>query len=118
MSMANDTPRLFNVSDLELPVTGMVMTEGEFDGMVIRQCGFPVIGVPGANAWQKVWNRLLIQYSVVYLPHDDDEAGREMAKAVASQLDNIRPIPMTGGDVSTFYKEHGLSGIQERLTRK
>jgi DNA primase len=118
MSMANDTPRLYNVSDLELPVTGMVLTEGEFDGAIIKQCGFPVVGAPGASSWQKVWNRLLVQYSVVYMPHDDDDAGREMAKAIASQLDNIRPIPMTGGDVNSFYLRHGISGITEKLTGK
>lgn len=118
LSMANDTPRLFNVSDLELPVTGIVMTEGEFDAMIIKQCGYPVVGVPGASAWQTVWRRLLIQYNVVYLLHDDDDAGREMVKAISSHLDNIRPIPMDHGDVNDYYLRNGLSGIKEKLSRQ
>lgn len=118
MSMANDTPRLYNVSDLELPVSGMVLTEGEFDAAIIRQCGFPVVGAPGASSWQKVWNRLLWQYGVIYFPHDDDDAGREMAKSIASQLDNLRPIPMDGGDVTSYYLRHGIDGIKKKLSGK
>jgi DNA primase len=116
--MANDTPRLFNVSALEEPVTGLVLTEGEIDAMTAAQCGYPAVGVPGASSWQKVWNRLLIQYSVIYLLHDDDDAGKEMSKSVCSQLDNIRPIPMDGGDVNSFVKEYGPDGLKEKLTRK
>lgn len=118
LSVANDTPRLYNVSALELPVTGIVLTEGEIDAMTAHQCGFPAVGIPGASSWQPVWCRLLIQYNVVYLLHDDDKAGSDMAKAIAAQLDNVRPIPMDGGDVNSFVKEHGPNGLKEKLTRK
>lgn len=116
LSMAGDSPRMFNTQALERGTRNICVTEGEFDTLIAEQCGLPAVGIPGANAWQSVWKRLLVQFDAVYVLHDDDEPGRELvAKIAASGLDSVRPVPMTGGDVTTLYREHGRDGLRARL---
>lgn len=116
LSMAGDPPRLFNTPALERGTRNIVVCEGEFDAIVAEMCGLPAVGIPGANAWQTVWRRLFVQFDTVFMLHDDDEAGRELvAKIVNSGLDNVRPVPMDGGDVTSFYAQHGRDALRAKV---
>jgi len=115
LSMAGDPPRIFNVSALERETSGIVVCEGEFDTMIAEQCGLPAIGIPGAQAWQKRWRRLLIQYQAVFVLHDDDEPGVSLARTISEFLENTRMVPMTGGDVNSFFLEHGEAGLRRKV---
>jgi DNA primase len=115
LSMPNDVPRIYNTPALEVAETGIVICEGEIDTQTAEQVGFPSVGIPGAEAWQRPWYRLFMQYNVVYMFHDDDPAGLKLAETIGAQLDNLRPIPMTGGDVNSFVREHGPDALMAKV---
>ncbi|MEV2279299.1 toprim domain-containing protein [Nocardiopsis sp. NPDC049922] len=115
MSMAADIPRIYNTAGLEVDMSGIVVCEGEIDTMTAIQCGLPAVGIPGAQAWQKRWWRLLVQYRAVFVLHDDDEPGRDFARKISESLENVRMIPMTGGDVNSYFREHGASGLKQKV---
>ncbi|GAA3536764.1 hypothetical protein GCM10022419_015720 [Nonomuraea rosea] len=115
-SIAGDIPRMYGTEALQRGTRNICVTEGEFDRIIANQCGLPAVGIPGANSWEPVWRRLLVQFDAVYILHDDDEPGRELAAKVAnSGLDNVRPIPMTGGDVTSFFAAHDRDGLRAKL---
>jgi DNA primase len=116
LSVAGDIPRPYGTEALEWGTRNICLTEGEFDRAIAIQCGLPAVGLPGANSWDPIWRRLIVQFDAVFVLHDDDEPGRELvAKVANSGLDNIRPIPMTGGDVTSYYKAHGKEGLRAKL---
>lgn len=116
LSVAGDIPRPYGTEALQWGTRNICITEGEFDRAISIQCGLPTIGLPGANTWEKVWRRLLVQFDSVFVLHDDDEPGRELvAKIANSGLDNVRPIPMTGGDVTSYFGLHGRDGLRAKL---
>ncbi|MGS2646042.1 hypothetical protein [Streptosporangium sp. G12] len=114
-SLAGDIPRLYGTEALQLGTRNICVTEGEFDRIIAKQCGLPVVGIPGAKAWEPIWKRLLVQFDSVYALHDDDEPGRELVAKIADGLDNVRPIPMTGGDVTSYFAAHGRDGLRAKL---
>jgi hypothetical protein len=61
---------------------------------------------------------LLAQYDVVYTLSDDDEVGQEFAYKVAKTTDNARNVIMTGGDVTTFYLEHGAEELRRKVGKQ
>lgn len=116
MSMAGDIPRLYGTEAITRGTRNICVTEGEFDRIIADMCGLPAVGTPGANAWNPIWARLLVQFDGVYVLHDDDEPGRELvAKIANSGLENVRPVPMTGGDVTTYFTEHGIDGLRVKV---
>lgn len=64
------------------------ITEGELDALVLRQLGFPAVGVPGANVWQPSWDGYLEGLRRVWIVFDPDEAGDAGAKKL---IDRIGP---------------------------
>ncbi|MFI6319733.1 toprim domain-containing protein [Nonomuraea sp. NPDC050556] len=115
-SMPGDIPRPYGTEALQRGTRNIVLTEGEFDRAVSNQCDLPAIGIPGANVWEKVWRRLLVQFDGIFVLHDDDDAGRELVTKISnSGLDAVRPIPMSGGDVTSFYATHGRDGLRAKL---
>jgi hypothetical protein len=64
------------------------LTEGESDCWALRLAfeETPVLGVPGASAWQTEWAELLDSVEVVYLSFDGDDAGRRLADRVWADL--------------------------------
>jgi len=114
LSVAGEIPRIYNTADLELGTRAVCLTEGEFDTAIAWQCGLPAIGLPGAESWKPLFARLLDQYESVFILSDDDEAGQKFADLVSRDCDNARNVPMTGGDVTSYFLEHG----REELRRK
>jgi DNA primase len=115
LSMAADIPRIYNTAGLEVDMSGIVVCEGEIDTMTASQCGLPSIGIPGAQAWQRRWWRLLVQYKAVFVLHDDDEPGRDLARKISETLENTRMVPMSGGDVNSYFLENGPSGLMKKV---
>lgn len=115
-SIAGDIPRLYGAEAVLRGTRNICATEGEFDRLVADMCGLPAVGIPGATSWNPIWRRLLVQFDSIFILHDDDEPGRELvAKVANSGLDNVRPIPMTGGDVTSFVRDHGKEGLWRKL---
>jgi len=114
MTLPGDTTRLYNVKALERGTRSICLSEGELDAVVSEICEMPCVALPGATSWKRIFRRLLGQYEWVYLLQDDDQAGKDMATALSKELPNLRPIVMSGGDVTSFFLEHG----KEELRRK
>ncbi|QFG25465.1 hypothetical protein F7P10_34300 [Actinomadura sp. WMMB 499] len=119
LSAPGDPVRIYNPEALQRGTRAICLTEGEFDCVVAELCDMPCIGLPGAQSWQPAWTRLLEQYDSVFFLQDDDDAGRTMAKALAKPLrSNLRTIVMNGGDVTSFFLEHGREALREKVLGK
>ncbi|MEU9871124.1 hypothetical protein AB0C87_25170 [Actinomadura sp. NPDC048021] len=119
LTVAGDPVRIYNPEALQRGTRAICLTEGEFDCVVAEMCDMPCIGLPGAQSWQPAWSRLLEQYDAVFFLQDDDDAGRTMAKSLGKPLrGNLRTIVMDGGDVTSFFLEHGREALREKVLGK
>jgi DNA primase len=115
MTVAGDIPRIYNTAALERGTRAICVTEGEMDCIIAEEVGLPTVGVPGANAWNPIWARLLAIYDAVYVLADDDDAGGEFAYTLGKALDNVRHVPMNDGDVNSFFLERGAEALRRKV---
>lgn len=105
---------LFNVSAITIDSPRVVITEGEFDAIIVSQLGIPAVGVPGVAAWKPFYEKLFHGYDVVYIVGDNDvkedgtNPGAEFSRRVASELTNGQIIQLPAGmDITDFYLTFG-----------
>jgi DNA primase len=115
LTVAGDETRLYNTEALERGTRSICLTEGEIDCVIAEISGLPTVGLPGATQWKKIFVRLLAHYEAVYILSDDDKAGQNFAELVGKDLSNARNVPMTGGDVNSFYLEHGAEALRRKV---
>lgn len=84
-TVAGTQARLFN-ADAMWGTDDVVITEGEFDALVLEQEGFPAVGVPGANSWQEAWDDYIKPLKRVYLVFDRDAAGEKAANTLVERF--------------------------------
>lgn len=107
---------IFNISALDGEGDTLVVCEGEMDTIIATQAGFKAVGLPGANTWKSFYSRVFADWSKVMLLCDGDNAGREMAKSIMQQLDNVLPVFMPEGlDVNDVYLNEGAEGLHKRI---
>ena len=103
------------------PSTWVVLVEGPPDMISARSRGLPAIAVPGDDAWEPVWARLLAgrHVSVVF---DCDRAGREAAARIAADLKaagvrgsivDLARGRTDGYDLTEWLAERESLGVQE-----
>lgn len=80
-----DKVRPYNI-DAARDATTLVVTEGEFDALVVEQLGYSTIGIPGANSWQESWNGYLETTRKVLAVFDRDEAGAKGFQKLSKSL--------------------------------
>ena len=115
MSRPGATTHIFNINALSNDSDVLAICEGELDTVVATQAGFSAVGLPGANNWKSFYNRVLADWSKVILLCDGDNAGREMAKHLSRELDNVFPVFMPEGqDVNDVYLNEGAEGLRKR----
>jgi DNA primase len=115
MSRPGATTHIFNINALNNDSTSLVVCEGELDTVIATQAGFTAIGLPGANNWKSFYARVLADWDKVILLCDGDNAGREMAKNLSRELDNVFPVFMPEGqDVNDVYLAEGAEGLHKR----
>jgi len=115
MSRPGATTHIYNISALGNDSDVLAICEGELDTVVATQAGFSAVGLPGANNWKSFYNRVLADWSKVILLCDGDNAGREMAKHLSRELDNVFPVFMPEGqDVNDVYLTEGAEGLRKR----
>jgi len=115
MSRPGATTHIFNINALSNDSEILAICEGELDTVVATQAGFSAVGLPGANNWKTFYNRVLADWSKVVLLCDGDNAGREMAKHLSRELDNVFPVFMPEGqDVNDVYLAEGADGLRKR----
>jgi DNA primase len=82
------------------------IAEGEFDAIVATELfGLPAVGVPGATQWigNHHWHELFRGYESVYVLADPDDAGLDMAAAIADVLPAARVVKLPA-DVSDCWR--------------
>lgn len=118
LSPTGDIPRIYNTEALERATGAIVITEGELDAISAEVAGFPAVGLPGAQSWRPAWRRLFEQYDIVMILQDDDDAGKEFAFKIQSELENARTIVMRRGDVNDFLVKNGPAELRKLVTGK
>jgi DNA primase len=115
MSRPGATTHIYNINALGDDTDVLAICEGELDTVVATQAGFSAVGLPGANNWKSFYNRVLSDWTKVILLCDGDNAGREMAKNLSRELDNVFPVFMPEGqDVNDVYLAEGAEGLRKR----
>lgn len=118
LSSPGDIPRIYNTDALERASRAICITEGEIDALTAEMVGLPAVGLPGAQSWRPAWKRLFVQYDIVMILQDDDDAGKEFSYKLQSEMENARTIVMTHGDVNSFFLKHGAAKLRKLITGK
>jgi DNA primase len=115
MSRPGATTHIYNIQALQDESEVLAICEGELDTVVATQAGFNAVGLPGANNWKPFYARVLADWTKIVLLCDGDNAGREMAKNLSRELDNVFPVFMPeGNDVNDIYLSEGADGLRKR----
>lgn len=115
LSRPGASTHIFNVAALNSDSDVLVICEGEIDTMIATQVGFAAVGLPGANNWKPFYSRVLADWEKIMLFCDGDNAGKEMAKTITRELDNVFPIFMPENcDVNDVYLAEGAEGLHKR----
>lgn len=113
---------LYNAQATLRPSPVCFLTEGEMDAIAVQTLtGYPAVGIPGARSWSKhpYWARVFVGFDRLILPADGDEAGMELAKAVAADLPELQVVRLPDGDDANsvlardpdeFLRRCGLAG--------
>jgi DNA primase len=116
LSTPGDVPRLFNVASLFEPGGVLVVCEGEFDSIIVREfAAVPSVGCPGVSLWSSVFSRMVADYPERVIVGDGDEAGRAFATDLAKELDGRAVVMPAGYDCNSFYLERGADGLRDFL---
>lgn len=91
----------------------IAIAEGELDAIVATElCDVPTVAIPGATQWagNRNWHELFAGYQRVWLLADPDDAGKNLATAIAERLPAARLVNLPN-DVNDTYLRFG--GIKE-----
>lgn len=112
LGLSGAPTRLFNIRDIHSAADDICITEGEFDSIILSQCGLKSVGVSGANNWKKHHPRMMAGFQRVFIFGDGDKAGSDFSKAVLQSCSNgIRISVPHGLDVNDLYLTEGQEGI-------
>lgn len=115
-SLPHDPARLYNVGAIHEAGDTVMLTEGEFDSIVLNSLGLPSVAVPGATNWQMRWSKMLAGFSTIFVWADGDKAGAEMAAKLDRVLPGAVTVPVPDGmDVTDVYMTGGEAAIKELL---
>ena len=114
---------LYNVSDVAVDSSHIVVCEGELDTVIISGIlAIPAVGVPGVAAWKPYYSKLLTGFDTVYVVGDNDlkedgtNPGAEFSKRVASEVINSRIVQLPlGMDINEFYLQNGPEELSTLL---
>lgn len=116
MSMPGDNGHIYNAPDLAKYHDTIAICEGEPDTWSAKQCGVPVVGIQGANAWKAHYTELFEGYEIVWVLADGDEPGMKFATAIAEKIPVARIIPMDPGmDVNKSVRQYGQDYLLEKV---
>lgn len=116
LSRPGATTHIYNIGALSRDNGMLVVCEGEIDTIIATQVGFIAVGLPGANNWKQFYSRVLDGWDKIMLFCDGDNAGREMAKTISRELDNVFPVFMPDNqDVNDVFLAEGAEGLRKRV---
>ncbi len=77
--------RLYN-SDAVWDATEVIICEGEFDALSMKQAGYCAVGVPGARNWQDSWDGYFVDVKRLWVLFDPDKTGTNGAKKLKDKF--------------------------------
>lgn len=80
------TLRIYGVEDLVSAGSTIAVTEGELDRVILRQLGYPSVGLPGAESWKRHWHRLFEDFTRIVVFGDGDPAGHRFIKRMMDEF--------------------------------
>lgn len=101
--------RIYGVSDLVSAGDTIAVTEGELDRLILRQLGYPAVGLPGAESWKRHWRRLFEDFSRIVVFGDGDSAGRRFIKKWMDEFPQaVEGVQLDDGeDVNSMFLKEG-----------
>ena len=123
-NITGSKPYLFNSQNIDIDDSELIICEGEFDCMIIHQCGFTnVVSVgAGANSLKTMIEQakdFLDKFKSLIIVSDNDEAGQNMDKLIIELLgDKVKIIDKklyTMKDVNEEYFKHGKDKVIELI---
>lgn len=116
LGLSGAPTRLFNIRDIHSASDTVCITEGEFDAVILSQCGLKAIGVCGANSWKRHHPRMMAGFRRVFIFGDGDKAGADFSKTVNESIENgIRITLPSGSDVNSFYLSNGQQALLDLM---
>lgn len=115
LTPAGDTGSIYNMAAMANPAAEIHICEGEFDSMILEQCGWSAVALPGATSWQNFWTKFFEGYDHIYIWSDPDPAGHQMAQTIQTALPQAVHVPLTVGDVTDTYLKAGKTGLTQAL---
>jgi DNA primase len=107
---------IYNVAAFQEDTDVIAICEGEIDTMLACQSGVTAVGISGANNWKDWYHRAFLDYRKVLVLCDGDQAGRDLGKRVAQQIDVAVVIHMPDGcDVNDVVLNEGAEGLRKRV---
>lgn len=101
------------------PETGwqiLHVCEGEFDAMILGQCGYSAIALPGVATWSEAVTMLVEPYEILVVWSDPDPAGDKMYSKVKQVCENALVLrPRLEQDVSDTYVADGEEAIHSAV---
>ncbi len=122
-SITGSKPYLYNIQNVEVGAE-LIICEGEFDSMIISQCGFGnVVSVgAGANSLDSIIEQAkdyLHKFEALIIVSDNDEAGRNMDEFFIKNFDFkaklIDKKLYTQKDINEEYVKNGKEKIIELI---
>lgn len=117
LSRPGADPHIYNVLAFQADEDYIAVCEGEIDAMTANyMCSIPTVGLPGASSWKPFYARAFMDYRRVFVLADGDQAGRDMGKKIAQQIDVATVVSMPDGhDVNSIFLVEGPDGIRKRV---
>jgi DNA primase len=109
--------RIYNTQALMAPTDYLFVTEGELDAATLVVCGWPAVGIPGAQAFKPHYPRMMAGFSKVVLLADGDKAGKDLASKFRRALPASGVVILwgQGDDTNSVFVREGKEGIQRVL---
>lgn len=101
----------------------IVITEGEFDAIILDQLGIPATGVPGATSWKPHYRRLFEDFERVYVFRDNDDgkdinAAKDFADEIVRELDVpvvVQKMPHEDVNATFLHPDFGPEYLRSLL---
>lgn len=117
LDIAGERQMMFNSGAILDADDEIHICEGEGDCIVLSQLGLPAVALPGAKSWRPHHKRMLAGFTRVLIWADPDEAGRELADKIQSDIPEAQVVPLPLGDVNETFLAGGVDAINDALDR-
>ena len=109
--------RIYNPTSILQARDTLVISEGEFDTIILSQAGLHAIGIPGASAWRKPFELAVHGFENIIICEDGDDsgAGAGLTATIVKGLDWAKTVRFEGCDVNDYYLQHGAQALRDKV---